>query len=151
MDNPKDRGILRGMKNTSDILIVGGGLNGPALALALAQTGHTVTLIDALPRDARAREDFDGRSYALALASQKLIDQIGVWDAVAGQAQPMLEIKVTDGRAGQGPSPFFMHFDHAEIEEGPMGYMSRIVTSAGPCATRWRPSQRSPWLMSRRS
>jgi 2-octaprenyl-6-methoxyphenol hydroxylase len=123
MDNPKDRGILRGMKNTSDILIVGGGLNGPALALALAQTGHTVTLIDALPRDARAREDFDGRSYALALASQKLIDQIGVWDVVAGQAQPMLEIKVTDGRAGQGPSPFFMHFDHAEIEEGPMGYM----------------------------
>ncbi|WP_333847807.1 FAD-dependent monooxygenase [Phaeobacter italicus] len=111
------------MKNTSDILIVGGGLNGPALALALAQTGHTVTLIDALPRDARAREDFDGRSYALALASQKLIDQISVWDAVAGQAQPMLEIKVTDGRAGQGPSPFFMHFDHAEIEEGPMGYM----------------------------
>ncbi|WP_271880918.1 FAD-dependent monooxygenase [Phaeobacter italicus] len=111
------------MKNTSDILIVGGGLNGPALALALAQTGHTVTLIDALPRDARAREDFDGRSYALALASQKLIDQIGVWGAVAGQAQPMLEIKVTDGRAGQGPSPFFMHFDHAEIEEGPMGYM----------------------------
>lgn len=123
MDNPKDRGILRGMKNTSDILIVGGGLNGPALALALAQTGHTVTLIDALTRDARAREDFDGRSYALALASQKLIDQIGVWGAVAGQAQPMLEIKVTDGRAGQGPSPFFMHFDHAEIEEGPMGYM----------------------------
>jgi 2-octaprenyl-6-methoxyphenol hydroxylase len=123
MDNPKDRGILRGMKNTSDILIVGGGLNGPALALALAQTGHTVTLIDALPRDVRACEDFDGRSYALALASQKLIDQIGVWGAVAGQAQPMLEIKVTDGRAGQGPSPFFMHFDHAEIEEGPMGYM----------------------------
>jgi 2-octaprenyl-6-methoxyphenol hydroxylase len=35
----------------------------------------------------------------------------------------MLEIKVTDGRAGEGPSPFFMHFDHAEIEEGPMGFM----------------------------
>jgi 2-octaprenyl-6-methoxyphenol hydroxylase len=35
----------------------------------------------------------------------------------------MLEIKVSDGRAGEGPSPFFMHFDHAEIEEGPMGYM----------------------------
>lgn len=121
MDNPKDRGILRGMKNTSDILIVGGGLNGPALALALAQTGHTVTLIDALPRDARAREDFDGRSYALALASQKLIDQIGVWGAVAGQAQPMLEIKVTDGRAGQGPSPFFMHFDHAEMKKARWG------------------------------
>jgi len=35
----------------------------------------------------------------------------------------MLEIKVSDGRAGQGASPFFLHFDHAEIEEGPMGHM----------------------------
>ncbi|UTS82154.1 FAD-dependent monooxygenase [Phaeobacter piscinae] len=111
------------MKNTSDILIVGGGLNGPALALALAQTGHNVTLIDALPRDLRDDEAFDGRSYALALASQRLVDQIGVWSQVADNAQPMLDIKVTDGRAGQGPSPFFMHFDHAEIEDGPMGYM----------------------------
>ncbi|WP_406646478.1 FAD-dependent monooxygenase [Aliisedimentitalea scapharcae] len=111
------------MKNTSDILIVGGGLNGPALALAMAQTGHSVTVIDALPPGASQAEDFDGRGYALALASQRLLAQIGVWENVADHAQPMLEIKVTDGTVGQGPSPFFMHFDHAEIEEGPMGYM----------------------------
>ncbi|QBF33783.1 2-octaprenyl-6-methoxyphenyl hydroxylase [Thalassococcus sp. S3] len=111
------------MTPESDILIVGGGLNGPALALAMAQTGHTVTVIDALPETVRKNAAFDGRSYALALASQRLLSVIGIWDAVAEHAQPMLEIKVTDGRAGQGPSPFFMHFDHAEIEEGPMGYM----------------------------
>ena len=35
----------------------------------------------------------------------------------------MLQIKVSDGRAGEGPAPFLLHFDHAEIEEGPMGYM----------------------------
>jgi 2-octaprenyl-6-methoxyphenol hydroxylase len=124
MDNPERRRILRGMKNASDILIVGGGLNGPALALAMAQTGHTVTVIDALPPGTSEAEDFDGRGYALALASQRLLARIGVWDAVEDHAQPMLEIKVTDGHAGQGPSPFFMHFDHAEIEEGPMGYMA---------------------------
>jgi 2-octaprenyl-6-methoxyphenol hydroxylase len=107
----------------SDILIVGGGLNGPALALALAQTGQRVTILDALPEPVRQDAGFDGRSYALALASQRLLAAIGIWDHVADDAQPMLEIKVTDGRAGEGPSPFFMHFDHAEIEEGPMGYM----------------------------
>ncbi|MEX0318167.1 MAG: FAD-dependent monooxygenase [Ruegeria sp.] len=111
------------MDNTSDILIVGGGLNGPALALALAQTGHSVTVIDSLAETVRKNAAFDGRAYALALASQRLLAAIGVWDRVAEHAQPMLEIKVTDGHAGTGPSPFFMHFDHAEIEEGPMGYM----------------------------
>ncbi|NOD32380.1 2-octaprenyl-6-methoxyphenyl hydroxylase [Ruegeria atlantica] len=111
------------MTQASDILIVGGGLNGPALALALAQTGHSVTVIDALVEKVRRNAAFDGRAYALALASQRLLDAIGIWDRVAQHAQPMLEIKVTDGHAGTGPSPFFMHFDHAEIEEGPMGYM----------------------------
>lgn len=111
------------MDYDSDIVIVGGGLNGSALALALAQNGHSVTVIDALDITTRVDEGFDGRSYALALASQRLLHAIGIWDRVADHAQPMLEIKVTDGRAGEGPSPFWMHFDHTEIEEGPMGYM----------------------------
>lgn len=123
MDNPASRRILRGMKNASDILIVGGGLNGPALALALAQTGHSVTVVDSLTPDKLADEGFDGRGYALALASQRLLQQTGVWQHAGDNAQPMLEIKVTDGHAGHGPSPFFIHFDHAELEEGPMGYM----------------------------
>ncbi|TDK46229.1 FAD-dependent monooxygenase [Antarcticimicrobium luteum] len=111
------------MKTDSDILIVGGGLNGPALALALTRTGQRVTLIDTLPEALRKDAGFDGRAYALALASQRLLKAIGVWDRIAGEAQPMLDIKVTDGHAGAGPSPFFLHFDHDEIEEGPMGYM----------------------------
>ncbi len=123
MDNPERARILQHMEHRSDILIVGGGLNGPALALALAQTGHSVTVIDALAEKVRKNAAFDGRAYALALASQRLLHAIGVWERVEKHAQPMLEIKVTDGHAGAGPSPFFMHFDHAEIEEGPMGYM----------------------------
>ena len=57
-----------GMKQDADILIVGGGLNGPALALALAQGGFRVTLVDARPAGARADDGFDGRAYTLALA-----------------------------------------------------------------------------------
>ena len=123
MDNPERARILRVMTQASDILIVGGGLNGPALALALAQAGSTVTVVDALAQKVRKNAAFDGRAYALALASQRLLHSTGVWDRVSDHAQPMLEIKVTDGHAGMGPSPFFMHFDHAEIEEGPMGFM----------------------------
>lgn len=111
------------MTHTREILIIGGGLNGPALALALAQTGHSVTVIDALATKVRKNAAFDGRSYAIALTSQRLLAAIGVWQHVAEKTQPMLEIKVTDGHAGRGASPFFMHFDHAEIEEGPMGHM----------------------------
>ncbi|MBN2907478.1 MAG: FAD-dependent monooxygenase [Rhodobacteraceae bacterium] len=111
------------MTYNSDILIVGGGLNGPALALALAQGGLSVTVIDALPQAARGDDAFDGRSYALALASMRLLRAIGVWDGIAAHSQPILEIIATDGRAGEGPAPFFLDFDHGEIEEGPMGYM----------------------------
>ncbi|MDQ2090440.1 UbiH/UbiF/VisC/COQ6 family ubiquinone biosynthesis hydroxylase [Marimonas arenosa] len=107
----------------SDILIVGGGLNGPALALPLAQKGFSVTVIDALSETVRKNAAFDGRAYALALASKRLLERIGIWARVAEHSQPMLEIKASDGRAGQGPAPFFLHFDAAEIEEGPMGFM----------------------------
>ena len=111
------------MKTDTDIAIVGGGLNGPTLALALAGIGLRVTVIDALPAPTRGFPDFDGRSYALALTSMRLFKNIGIWHDVAEHTQPMLEIKVTDGHAGTGPSPWMLHFDHAEIEEGPMGYM----------------------------
>ena len=107
----------------TDIVIAGGGLNGPALALALARGGFRVTVVDARPARMRAEAGFDGRAYALAIASVRLLTAIGVWPKVADQAQPMLEVKASDGRAGEGAAPFFLHFDAAEIEEGPMGHM----------------------------
>ena len=123
MDNPIRAAIFSSMAMDCDIVIVGGGLNGPALALALAQGGFRVVVIDARPAPARAETGFDGRAYALAIASQRLLSVIGVWGDVGAQTQPILKIKASDGIAGQGPSPFFLTFDHAEIEEGPMGFM----------------------------
>lgn len=107
----------------TDVIVVGGGLNGPALALALAQAGLEVTVIDAAPAAARAGDAFDGRAYALAAASQRLLAAIGVWPAVAAEAQPILQVVASQGRAGQGAGPFALHFDQAELEEGPMGFI----------------------------
>ena len=123
MDNPLPNAILGNMTWDTDILIAGGGLNGPSLALALTQSGFRVTVVDARPAPDRAEPGFDGRAYALAIASGRLLTAIGVWDAVTDKVQPILEIKASDGRAGEGAAPFFLHFDHAEIEEGPMGHM----------------------------
>ena len=111
------------MEHDCDIAIVGGGLNGPALALAAAQVGLRVIVLDATSHKPRKNAKFDGRAYALALASKRLMAAVGVWENVAQDAEPMLNIRVSDGHAGVGASPFFMDFDHAELEEGPMGYM----------------------------
>ena len=111
------------MDYDADVIITGGGLNGPALALALAQAGLSVVVIDAQAARARAAAAFDGRAYALAIASKRLLGAIGIWDRVAEETQPILEIKASDGRPGEGPAPFFLQFDSAEIEEGPMGFM----------------------------
>ncbi len=111
------------MQLDADILIVGGGLNGPALALALAEGGLTSLILDATPPEAAASDSFDGRAYALSIASIRMLKALGIWEEVADHAQPILDIKVSDGRPGEGASPLFLHFDHHEIEEGPMGHM----------------------------
>ena len=111
------------MTTDFDVIIAGGGLNGTALALALAQAQFRVAVVDPVPVKTRKNPDFDGRSYALAHASKRMLSAMGLWPALADKSQPILDIVVTDGRKGEGPSPFVLAFDHAEIEEGPMGYM----------------------------
>ena len=107
----------------SDVLIVGGSLNGAALALALAQGGLSVTVLDALPREVQVDQGFDGRSYALSLASVRMLQALGLWRRLAAEAEPIRAVKVSDGRAGEGPGRFTLEFDQAEIEEGPLGHM----------------------------
>ena len=111
------------MTHDTDVLIAGAGLNGGTLALALAGAGLRVTLVDPVPASTRSDDAFDGRSYALSLASVNVLRALGLWSELAAQAQPILHIKVSDGRPGEAPSPFVMEFDHGEIEEGPMGWM----------------------------
>ncbi|SFG86893.1 2-octaprenyl-6-methoxyphenol hydroxylase /2-octaprenyl-3-methyl-6-methoxy-1,4-benzoquinol hydroxylase [Palleronia marisminoris] len=121
MDKNAARAIVRFMDY--DVILAGGGLAGSALAIALSQSGLAVALVDPVPATTRGAEGFDGRSYALSIASRNLLVAIGVWGAVSDDAQPILDIRISDGRAGEGPSPLTLHFDHAEIEEGPMGHM----------------------------
>ena len=106
-----------------DVIIAGGGLNGLTLALALDSAGITTVVIDTFAIQESLSPKFDGRSYALSAASQKMLDALGLWEDLVRHAEPMLEIKVSDGAAGETPSPFVMQFSDEDFSQGPMGFM----------------------------
>jgi len=106
-----------------DTLIVGGGLAGAAAALALGEAGFDVTLLDAGGATAEDAAEFDGRAYAVALASQRFWAAVDVWERVAAEAEPMVDILVSDGKVDQGASPLFLHLDHRDTDDGVYGYM----------------------------
>lgn len=115
--------MTQDVPETTDVVVAGGGLNGPALALALAGAGLRVAVVDPRPAQDRATPGFDGRAYALALASQRLLRALGLWSALAPDAQPILHVEAGQARAGEAAGRFGLHFDAAEIEEGPLGFM----------------------------
>ena len=85
---------------------------GGALALALAKGGLAVTLVDRTPLPAMAAMPYDGRASAVAYATHRLLAQIGLWREVEHAAEPILDIRVSDGA-----SSLFLHYDHRDLGE----------------------------------
>ena len=106
----------------TDIVIGGGGMVGLALGLALAKAGLDVTVVDPVPAKTATDEKFDGRVSALAYASVRLFQALGVWSRLEPDAQPINDILVTDAPLGGAPSPFSLHFDSREAG-APLGHI----------------------------
>lgn len=111
----------------AEVLIGGGGLVGQTLALALAQAGVSVAVVDASRPAETLAEHFDGRAFAIAFASYRMWRALGIAEALDPVVQPINQIMVTDGRLGQGrgPSLLHLHFDRAEMgqTDEPLGLM----------------------------
>ncbi len=116
----------------TDVAVVGGGLAGATMALAAAQAGLSVIVVDSIDPKTATDAAFDGRVSAIAFASCRMFEALGIWPALAQDAQPINDIVVTDGRVREGAAPLFLHFDHREIGDEPLGHLienrhSRVV------------------------
>lgn len=83
--------------DSQDILILGGGLVGLTLALALERHGLSVAVIDPAEPQTQLAHDFDGRATAIASASWRMLDAIGIADVLRPHGCPIRRIEVRDG------------------------------------------------------
>lgn len=107
----------------AEVVVGGAGFAGLALAIALRQgLGDPFTVTVADPALAHARSK-DPRASAIAAAARRLFEAIGVWGAVAENAQPILDMVVTDSKLDDAARPVFLTFG-GEVEEGePFAHM----------------------------
>jgi 2-octaprenyl-3-methyl-6-methoxy-1,4-benzoquinol hydroxylase/2-octaprenylphenol hydroxylase len=112
-----------------DVLVVGGGAIGAALALALARDDFDVALIEkSAPKPWRAEDDVDLRVVALAPDTRELLDGLGVWTTIAAaRVGPYRRMRVWDAGA-----PGELAFDAAEQGEAALGWIveNRLVQDA---------------------
>ena len=99
-----------------DILIVGGGLTGATLMLALADMGYKTLLVEAKSFSNRVRADFDARSIALAPASVRILQMLHIWPQLKNDASAIETIHVSEQGA------FGSARLHGE-ESSPLGYV----------------------------
>ena len=115
-----------------DVVIGGAGFAGLALAIALRQgLGDSFTVTVADPALAHERSK-DPRASAIAAAARRLFEAIDVWHAVEGEAQPILDMVVTDSKLDDAVRPTFLTFG-GEVEEGePFAHMieNRLLVDA---------------------
>lgn len=111
------------MSSQRSIVIGGGAFAGLGLALALRQgLGPDIAVVVADPAFAR-RPSGDPRASAIVAACRRLFEAVGVWDQVAAEAQPILDMVITDSRLEDAARPVFLTFA-GEVEPGePFAHM----------------------------
>jgi 2-octaprenyl-6-methoxyphenol hydroxylase len=110
-------------RNDTDVLIAGGGFAGLTLAIALRQAlGPAFKVAVADPALGKSHAG-DERASAIIAAARRLFEAVGVWDAVADAAQPILDMVVTDSRLSDAVRPVFLSFEGDIAPGEPFAHM----------------------------
>jgi len=119
-------------RNHVDVLIAGGGFAGLTLAIALRQgLGPSFSVAVADPALGKSYAG-DERASAIVAAARRLFETIGVWERVAHDTQPILDMVVTDSKLGDAVRPVFLTFA-GDVEPGePFAHMieNRVLVDA---------------------
>ena len=102
----------------SDVIILGGGLIGLALAAALDSSGISCTVIDPVDPESWKDAKFDGRTSAVSSSSRRMLDTIGVGALFPHAGCPIRTIRVADGL-----QPGHLAFEAPEDDDEPLGFM----------------------------
>ncbi len=110
---------------TAEMCVMGAGPVGGTLACRLAAAGVSTVVVDRAALPPMENPAFDGRAYAIAAGSRDLLMAAGLWDRLPVPPNPILDIRVSDGRLGRRASRLHLHFDHHDAGEdaGPFGWM----------------------------
>ena len=84
------------MKYDCDIAIVGGGLAGASLAIALAPLGYQIKVIEAVAFKAAEQPSYDDRTLAMSHSSCRILQGIGLWEKLQVHATPIRKIFVSE-------------------------------------------------------
>jgi 2-octaprenyl-6-methoxyphenol hydroxylase len=111
----------------ADVVVLGGGLTGLALAAALGSAGVRTVVLERGDWDDMLSAPFDGRVTAIARGSRIFLDAVGAFAAMSGEAEPILDIVVHE--AG---SPVRVFYEGLAIDGDPLGWIveNRVIRRA---------------------
>lgn len=112
--------------DSADVLILGGGLVGSALAVALDAHGLSAIVVDPADPATILAAGYDGRASAIASAPMRMFEAIGVAPRLTGKGCPIEGIRVSDGL-----DPGKLDFT-PDADGGALGHMfeNRILRTA---------------------
>ncbi|MDP1975146.1 MAG: UbiH/UbiF/VisC/COQ6 family ubiquinone biosynthesis hydroxylase [Alphaproteobacteria bacterium] len=106
-------------KHTHDIILIGAGPVGLTMAIALAQSGFKIALVEKAPLSIINNPQHDGRGYALSYGTIMIFKALGLWHFIENIASPIRSIHVQENK-----TPCYLNFEANQINaDAAMGYL----------------------------